>query len=254
MNMTPLSPNPGRGFFSLVSQNAGQPVVLSGYGVNSKLNDSPCNGPGCNFWTACTLSGGVHTFDATKARKVYISSFTGTWAPMNGYRLAMWNGSTSPNGTNNWPQLAIFNDDGTAADASGFGTIPAGCLGSPGACKIGTIDTMGNSQTDSFGRAWEVAGNFTSSGSATPGKDAARWRDTLLFTNPAYYCDTSLVMGHVHKQDSTNFARSENEITNYFNNLYKRDVVLNVMSMESITDSRCTALQLQVSGSGTGRH
>jgi hypothetical protein len=52
MNMTPLSPNPGRGFFSLVSQNAGQPVVLSGYGVNSKLNDCR-NGPGCNFWTAC---------------------------------------------------------------------------------------------------------------------------------------------------------------------------------------------------------
>ena len=81
---------------------------------------------------------------------------------------------------------------------------------------------------DSFGRAWEIAGNFTSHGAATPGNDAARWRDTLLFTNPAYYCDNSLVMGHVHKQDSTNFARSENEITNYFNNLYKRDVVLNV--------------------------
>ena len=142
MNMTPLSPNPGRGFFSLVSQNAGQPVVLSGYGVNSKLNDSPCNGAGCNFWTVCTLSGGVCTFDATRARKVYIGGFTGTWAPMNGYRLAMWNGSTTPNGTNNWPQLAIFNDDGTVVEASGFGTIPAGCLGSPGTCRVGTMDTM----------------------------------------------------------------------------------------------------------------
>ena len=237
MNMTPQSVNGARSFLTLVSANAATPVVLTGSFVNYRLNDGgtgpggSCTGAGCNFWTACTLSGGSCVFDATKARKVYISGFTGTWVSLNGYKSAMWNGSTTPSGSNNFPQLAIFTEAGNAVDASGLGTIPAGCVGSLGACKVGTIDTQSDSQMDSFGKAWEIAGNFTSHGSAAPGNDAARWRDTLLFTNPTYFCDTSLVMGHVHKQDTANFLRSENEITNYFNSLYKRNIVQNLFGI-----------------------
>jgi len=228
MNLTVQSPNAARSYFSLISSAAGTPVVLSASFVNYKLNDSPCNGAGCNFWTPCTLSGGVCVFDATKARKVYNSGFTGAWTPLNGYKLAMWNGSTTTSGLSNFPQLAQFSVSGSPIDASAFGAVPVSCLGSVGACKVGTIDTMSDSQLDGTGKAFEVWFNFTSHAGAAPGNDAARWRDTLLFTNPTYFCDTSLFLGHVHAQDSINFPRQEAEITNYFNNLYKRNVVENV--------------------------
>jgi len=237
MNMTPQSVNGARSYLNLVSATAGTPVVLTGSFVNYRLNDGgtgpggSCTGAGCNFWTACTLSGGACVFDATKARKVYNSGFTGTWVSLNGFRLAMWNGSTTASGSNLFPQLALFTEAGVAVDASGFGAIPAGCVGSLGACKVGTIDTQSDSQMDSFGKAWEVAGNFTSHASAAPGNDAARWRDTLLFTNPTYFCDTSLVMGHVHARDAVNFLRTENEIDNYFNTLYKRNVLQNLFGI-----------------------
>jgi len=96
---------------------------------------------------------------------------------------------------------------------------------------VGTIDSNNDAQADSFGRSWEVAGNFTSHAGTAPGNDAARWRDTLLFTNPTYYADTSLVLGHIHKQDTANFARTENTITSTFNNLYKRELVENVFGI-----------------------
>ncbi len=307
MNMTPQSPNPGRGFFSLVDSSAGGPVVLSGYGANYKFSSSPCAGSSCNFWTACTLSGGKCVYDASKARRVFAST---AWTPVNGYLMAMWNGSTTANGLNNWPNLAFFTLAGAPVDVngtvgtppvyssgvSGCATSPAavvtfiggggtgaagsiqtalgvptglvtltasgtgytslptsgtigGCtgtatftggslntpppnfLGSPGIAKLGTIDPMNTSQMDSFGRSWEVAGNFTSSGSAAPGNDAARWRDTLLFTNPTYFSDTTQVLGPLHRRDTANFPRTEALIDAYFNNLYKRSLIHNLFGI-----------------------
>jgi hypothetical protein len=307
MNMTPQSPNPGRGFFSLVDSSAGGPVVLSGYGVNYKFSSSPCSGTGCNFWQACTLSGGKCVYDSAKARRVFATT---AWTPINGYLMAMWTGSNTANGLNIWPNLAFFTTTGTPIDVNGTigtppsyssgvsgcatsnaavvtftegggsgalgsvktalgvpagpvilvasgtgytslptsGTIggctgtatftggslntpPPGFLGAPGVAKLGTIDPMNTSQMDSFGRSWEVRGNFTSSGAASPGNDAARWRDTLLYTNPTYFCDTSKVLGPMHARDTANFPRTEALIDNYFNNLYKRALVNNLFGI-----------------------
>jgi hypothetical protein len=229
MNLTPQSPNPNRGFFTQTVPVAGQPVRFSLYGVNYKLSDSPCNGVGCNFWQQCTLNGsGFCTFDASKARRVFVSGITGGYAGMNNYKLGMFTGSTAPDGSNSWPNIDFFNEDGTPIDASGFGSLPVGFLGKPGTARIGTMDANSDSQMDSFGRYFELHGNFTSHASANLVSDVAKWRDTLLFTNPVYFSDTSLFLGHLHVRDTTNFLRAEREVDNYFNSLYKREVVNNL--------------------------
>jgi hypothetical protein len=164
---------------------------------------------------------------------VFLAQNTSGWTSLNGYKLLMYTGSGTPLGTNTWANLAVFTEAGAIVDASGFGVIPTGCLKTtaPFQCTVGTIDSNNDAQADSFGRSWEIAGNFTSHANATPGNDAARWRDSLLFTNPTYFCDTSLVLGHIHKQDTANFLRTENTITSTFNNLYKRELVENVFGI-----------------------
>lgn len=206
MNMTPVSPNPGR---TISAATATNPATITSTGLShldDSANDTPCVAT-CLYWQP----GQKHT--------VFLSGLGGgTWPSINNSFLLA--SPTTPTSTT----FNLYHLDGSNLDATGFGVAVVS------SAKVGGLDTQTDVNAATFGKRYEVVVSFQT-GAGTPSTVVPKWRDTLLFTNPNYFCDIAQPWGRMHARDTANFLQSERELDALMINIKRKDLFFNNYGM-----------------------